>query len=208
MGYTVRRLSLPYASSMRRCRSSRPPRRQLRQARQRRGGKRHAVVRADSRGQPILVKQPGEDGLRHVDGGGAQGLAAQEVATEAIGHRQRIAVAAVAGPKLSFVVGPPQTSLGARICVVGLPGCPMRRAMASCAISETVCRLRCQQSRSLPSGTLLSGRRARSPEHRIFGGLRRARRVGPKALRSFSRRQPLLQGRQALGPPANLTPRQ
>ncbi len=116
-------IGAPRLDELRQDAQAHPPRRELREARQSRGGKRHAVVRADPGGQPILVKQAGEDGLRHVDGGGAQGLAAQEVATEAVGHSQRIAVAAVAGPELPFVVGP-QTSLGARICVVGLPGCP------------------------------------------------------------------------------------
>lgn len=84
-----------------------PPRRELRETREGRGGKRHAVVRADAGGQAIFLKQSRKDGLRLGDGGGAQGLAAQEIPTEAIGHGERIAVAAVAGPELPLVVGTP-----------------------------------------------------------------------------------------------------
>src|SRR2546428_12516259 len=84
-----------------------PPGRELREPGQGRGGKWHAVVRADPRGQAILLKQPGKNGLRGGDGRGAQRLAAQEIATEPIGYRQGIAVAAVAGPELSLVVGAP-----------------------------------------------------------------------------------------------------
>ena len=84
-----------------------PPGRELREPGQGRGGKWHAVVRADPRGQAILLKQPGKNGLRGGDGRGAQGLAAQEIATKPIGHRQGVAVAAVAGPELPLVVGAP-----------------------------------------------------------------------------------------------------
>src|SRR5207245_1924202 len=59
-----------------------PPRRELRQARQRGGGERHAVVAANPPRQPILVEQPREDGLGLVASGRRQGLATQEVATK------------------------------------------------------------------------------------------------------------------------------
>src|SRR2546422_1176869 len=44
-----------------------PPGRELREPGQGRGGKWHAVVRADPRGQAILLKQPGKNGLRGGD---------------------------------------------------------------------------------------------------------------------------------------------
>src|SRR6266581_2647748 len=54
-----------------------PPRRELRQARQRGGGERHAVVAANPPRQPILMEQPREDGLGLDASGRRQGLATQ-----------------------------------------------------------------------------------------------------------------------------------
>src|SRR5439155_884663 len=84
-----------------------PPRRELRQARQRGGGERHAVVAANPPRQPILVEQPREDGLGLVASGRRQGLTTQEVTTKAIGHGQWIAVPAIPRAELPLVVGAP-----------------------------------------------------------------------------------------------------
>ena len=86
---------------------SHPPGGQSREARQGIRGERHAVVAADVLRQPILLEQPREDGLGALDGGARQAVAAQEVAAEAVSHRERIAVAAVAHPKLSLEVRTP-----------------------------------------------------------------------------------------------------
>src|SRR2546428_472825 len=72
-----------------------PPRREPRQAGQRGRGERHAVVAANPPRQPILVEQPCEDRFGLVAGRRRQGLATQEVAAEAIGHCQWIAVPAI-----------------------------------------------------------------------------------------------------------------
>jgi len=107
-----------------------PPRRELRQPRQRRGGEGHAVVRANPFRQPILLEQPREDRLGVVDRRRRQRLAAQQIATESIRHRQRIAVPAVARPELPFIVGTPDV-VGREDLAGRLAGMPEATALAS-----------------------------------------------------------------------------
>src|SRR5207245_7051945 len=66
------------------------------------------IVGANPRWQPVLLEQAREDRLGLVDSRRAERLAAQEIAAEAIGHGEGIAVAAVARPKLPLVVGAPE----------------------------------------------------------------------------------------------------
>ena len=89
-----------------------PPGRQWRQPRQRDGGERHAVVGADAFGQAELAKDFGKDGLGVGAGGRQQPLAGEQVAREAIGDRQRVAVEAVFGLELALEVGAPDLIRG------------------------------------------------------------------------------------------------
>src|SRR6266851_5952100 len=107
-----------------------PPRRKLRQAGQRGGGKRHAVVSANPRRQPILPEQPREDRFGLVDGRRAQRLTAQEITAEAVRHRQRIAVPPIARPELALVVGAPEV-VGRENLARRLAGMPQASALAS-----------------------------------------------------------------------------
>ena len=84
-----------------------PPGGEARESGQRVGGKGHAIVGADALGEPELVKQPREHRFGLVYRGRVQRLAAQQIAAEAIGDGQGIAVPAVAGFELAFEVGAP-----------------------------------------------------------------------------------------------------
>src|SRR6266436_1831344 len=85
-----------------------PPRRELRQASQRGGGERHAVIGANPLGQPILFEQPREDRFGLVDGRRRQRLTTEEIAAEPVRHGQRITVSPIARPELALVVGTPE----------------------------------------------------------------------------------------------------
>lgn len=78
-----------------------PPDRQPRQAAERRRGEGDAVVGAEDLRQAVLVEEPGEDRFRRPVGGGAQSLVAEQVATEAVHDRERVAVDPVARPELT-----------------------------------------------------------------------------------------------------------
>src|ERR1700686_640331 len=87
---------------------SHPPSRQCRQPRQCGSRKRNAVVGTNARWQSVLLEESGKDRLGAGDGRGVERLATQQVAAVAIGHGQRIAVAAVSGLELSFVIRTPE----------------------------------------------------------------------------------------------------
>ncbi len=98
-----------------------PPGGELPEARQGVSGERHAIIGADARGEPELAEQPGEDRFRVVDGGGGQGLTAEQIATEAVGDGQRIAIPGVTRLKVAFEVCAPDV-IGREDLVRGFAG--------------------------------------------------------------------------------------
>ena len=84
-----------------------PPSRQARQARQRDGGKRYAVVSADALGQTELAEDLSKDGFSVSHSGRQQPLTGKQVARKSIGDRQRVAIDAVFGFELAFEIGAP-----------------------------------------------------------------------------------------------------
>ncbi len=105
-----------------------PPGREAGEPGERVGGKRHPVVGADALGESVFLEQPREHRLRLPHCRGVERLAPQEVAAEAIGDCERITIHPVAGLELPLKSAL-QTSFGARIALVGLPGWPMRRRL-------------------------------------------------------------------------------
>lgn len=84
-----------------------PPCGQMGEAGQGVGGKGHAVVSADALGQAKFLEQTSEDRFRLCHAGGAQRLAAEQEAAEAIGDGERITVQSIAGFELPLKVGTP-----------------------------------------------------------------------------------------------------
>ena len=71
-------------------------------------GEGDAVVGADRQRQPKVLKSPFKHGKCVHLLGGAQGVAAQQVAAGEVGDGQRIAVASIGEHELALVIGAPQ----------------------------------------------------------------------------------------------------
>ncbi len=85
-----------------------PPYVELREAVDADGGERHAVVDANSPGQPVLAKEAIEEGADALAPGREQAVTAEQVARVLVRDRQRIAVDTVAGPEVAFEVRSPE----------------------------------------------------------------------------------------------------
>lgn len=70
-------------------------------------GERHTVIGADSPRQAERLEHAREDWFSRFHAGRGERLAAQQITTEPIGHRQWIAVASIAGLELAFEVSAP-----------------------------------------------------------------------------------------------------
>src|SRR2546425_9296294 len=89
-----------------------PPYRQRRQSPQRIGGKRLPIVGADPFGEAVAAKQALKHGPTAFGGRPEQAAAAEQEAGRAILDRERIAVHAIAGAKLTFEIrGPDRVGL-------------------------------------------------------------------------------------------------
>jgi hypothetical protein len=91
-----------------------PPHVQLREAVDAGGGEGHAVIGANGARQPVLPKEPIEDGAHAHAFGGEQAVTRQQIASVLVGNRQRVAVHRVPRAEVAFEVGRPE--------IVGLGG--------------------------------------------------------------------------------------
>src|SRR5687767_13629218 len=79
-----------------------PANRQLREPLDRVRRKWCSVIREDALGESVLPEEPFEDGPNHLESGRGQTLTANQIPTERVGHRQRVAVAAISGSEVAL----------------------------------------------------------------------------------------------------------